>query len=154
MKKILKFPNANKQINSGSCGPNSIKHVILYKKGLDIPEQNLINMSCCSEKTGAAIKDLARVADNFNLNYFLKHNSSIEDIISSLNKNNPAILLIQDWGSTHYIVANGYDTKFNKIFYYDPFDGKTKPMNYTTLNRVWKGLDVFKRNKFGMFFKD
>ena len=109
-------------------------------------------MSCCSWANGAPIEGMSRIAKNFNLNYKLKHNSSIEDIISSMDKGNPAILLIQAWGNGHYVVANGYDDKNNKIFYYDPLYGKTKNINYETLDKNWHGVDLFKRNHFGMFF--
>lgn len=152
MKKILKFPKGDKQINLSSCGPHAMKQVILYKLGLDVPEYKLINMSCCSSSTGAPIKGIIQVAKNFNLNHSLKHNSSVEDIISSINTENPVILFIQEWKSGHYVVANGYDDKYGKVFYYDPLYGKTRDMNYETLDKVWHGLDVFHRNHFGIFF--
>jgi len=153
MKKILSFPIISKQTNEGSCGPNAMKHVILYKKGLNTPEWKLINMSSCSEKNGAPIDGLARIAKNFNLSYELMHNSSIFDLINSIDNKNPAILLIQAWGNGHYVVANGYDNKIKKVFYYDPFDGKTKPIRYENLDKRWHGLDMFERNHFGIFFK-
>jgi ABC-type bacteriocin/lantibiotic exporter with double-glycine peptidase domain len=154
MKKILKFPKGDKQINLSSCGPNVLKHIIFYKKGLCIPEHHLANLSCCSEKNGALIKDMVRVTKNFNLNYILKENASIDDILSSINSGNPAMLLIQEWKSGHYIAVNGYDTKKNKIFYYDPLYGKTRNINYETLNKVWNCLEGCERNHFGIFFKD
>lgn len=153
MKKILKFPKGDKQINLSSCGPNCFKQYILYKKGLSIPEHQLINISCCSEKTGAPIKGMEQVARKFNLDYSLKHDSSIEDIISSIDNENLAILLIQEWKSGHYVVATGYDDKNEKIFYYDPLYGRVKNMNYKTLDKKWFGVDSFKRNKLGFFFK-
>lgn len=153
MKKILKFPEKDKQINLSSCGPHAMKKVIEYKSGIDVPESQLINMSCCSWRNGAPIEGMIKIARNFNLNYDLKHNSSINDIISSIDTENPAILLVQEWGSGHYVVANGYDNKHEKVFYYDPLYGKTRNMNYETLDKVWHGLDVFQRNRFGIFFK-
>lgn len=154
MKKILKFPRGNRQINLSSCGPNVLKHTIFYKKGLNISEHYLANLSCCSEKNGSLIKDIIRVAKNFNLNFNLKENSSIEDIISSINTENPVILLIQEWKSGHYIVANGYDSKHKKIFYYDPLYGKTREIKYETLDKIWTCLEGYQRNKFGIFIKD
>jgi ABC-type bacteriocin/lantibiotic exporter with double-glycine peptidase domain len=154
MKKILKFPKGKKQINLSSCGPNVLKHIIFYKKGLHVPEHYLANLSCCSKKNGALIKDIVRVAKNFNLNYTLKENASIEDIIYSINTENPAILLIQEWKSGHYVVANGYDTKHKKIFYYDPLYGKTRNMNYGTLSKVWFVLEGQQKNHFAIFIKD
>ncbi len=153
MKKVLKFPEGDRQINLSSCGPNCLKQYILYKKGFSLPEHQLINMSCCSETIGAPIKGMEQVARKFNLNYDLKHDSSIEDITSSIDKNNPVILLIQEWGTGHYVVANGYDKQKGKIFYYDPLYGKTRNMNYKTLEKKWFGVDLFRRNKFGMFFR-
>ncbi|HOU79135.1 MAG TPA: cysteine peptidase family C39 domain-containing protein [Candidatus Pacearchaeota archaeon] len=154
MKKILKFPEGNKQINLSSCGPNAMKQVILYKIGLDIPEYQLINMSCCSTETGTPVRGMIQISKNFNLNHKLKHNASIDDIIYSINTKNPVILLIQEWKSGHYVVANGYDTKHEKVFYYDPLYGKTRSINYSTLNKNWHGLDVFHRNRMGIFFED
>lgn len=160
MKKILKFqdlykkPFLCKQHHGGSCGPNVMKKIIAYKLGIHVPEHQLINISCCSFANGASIDGMVKIANEFNLNHDLKHNSSIEEIISSINNNNPVVLLIRAWGNGHYIAANGYDNKFDKIFYYDPFDGKIKSMKYSTLNEKWHGLDVFERNHFGIFFKD
>jgi len=160
MRKILKLPvlhkkpSLRKQNHEGSCGPNGMRHVIAYYKGLDIPEWRLINMSCCSEKNGASIKGMVRIADNFNLNYKLRHNSSISDLVDSINRDNLVMMLIQEWGNGHYIIGNGYDDKYEKIFYYDPFDGKMKEMNYKNLDKNWFGLDSFLRDHLGIFFKN
>lgn len=160
MRKRLRFPvipkrfSLRKQNREGSCGPNGMRYVIAYYKGLDIPEWQLINMSCCSQSNGAPIDGMARIAKNFNLNYELMHNSSISDLVGSINEKNPVVLLIQSWGTGHYVVANGYDDKHNKIFYYDPLYGKTKQMNYETLDKKWHGVDLFERNHLGIFFKN
>lgn len=153
MKKTLKFSEGDKQLHGGSCGPHAMKKVIKYRLGIEVPEHKLINMSCCSWRNGTSINGLIKVARNFNLNHIIKHNSSVEDIISSIDTENPAILLVQEWGSGHYVVANGYDDKQEKVFYYDPLYGKTRNMNYETLDKKWFGVDVFERNRFGIFFK-
>jgi ABC-type bacteriocin/lantibiotic exporter with double-glycine peptidase domain len=153
MRKILKLPEGDKQINLSSCGPNAMKKVIAYKSGIDVPEHQLINMSCCSWANGAPINGMEQVARKFNLDYELKHNSSVDDIISSIDNNNPVVLLIQEWGSGHYVVANGYDDKYEKVFYYDPLYGKVKNINYSTLDKKWVGVDLFERDHFGIFFK-
>ena len=77
----------------------------------------------------------------------------ISDLINSIDNKNPAIILIQAWGNGHYVVANGYDNKNKKVFYYDPFDGKTKPIRYENLDKRWHGLDRFERDHLGIFFK-
>lgn len=167
MKKRLNFPESYKQINGGSCGPNLMKQIILYKTGLNIPENNIINAGNCSHKRGTSIEGMIKISEKFNLNYDLRDNSLISDIINSINKNNPVILLIQawqsgkikDWKKTdhlgHYIGAIGYDTRESKIFYYDPFDGKNKSISYIKLEERWHDRDLnILYNHFGIFFKN
>ena len=175
MKKKLKIPpdpdfkyKHYKQIHEGSCGPNGLRYILINKYGLDIPEERLINLSNCSQKNGASVGGVLKVADTFNLNYRIKHKSSIQDLVDSLMDNNPAMLLIQawpghkvkDWSEInylgHYIDALHADIKREKIIYYDPFDGKIKDINYETLDKkIWHDFDS-KNNifydHFGIFF--
>jgi uncharacterized protein YvpB len=170
MKKKLKLPpdcdpRHYKQSNRGSCGPNAMKRIISYKQGLNILEQHLINLSNCSQKNGASVKGIAKIADSFNLDCIQKNNSSISDLINSINEGNPIILLIQawpdkkikNWSETwsygHYIDVLGFDTLEEKIFYYDPYDGKDKEISYKKLDERWHdktSKELY--NKFGMFF--
>jgi len=167
MKKRLDFPEGYGQCEDGWCGPNLMRQVILYMKGLYIPEKKLVNISNCSIKRGTSVENMLKMAHKFNLKNYTKNNSEIEDLIYSINRGNPAILLIQawpfkkvnDWSNAwengHYVGANGYDEKQKKIFYYDPCDGKNKPISYETLDEVWHDKDsenIYEH--FGMFFLD
>lgn len=168
MIKKLDFPESDKQYHIASCGPKVMQKVILYKKGIEVPEMDLIKIANTSRK-GTPIESMLRIADKFNLNYFLKHNYSIPDLINSIDNGNPAVLSVQGWPNKkvkdwlvetafgHYIIGNGYDTEQEKIFYYDPYDGKIKPMHYKTLHLVAHDID-FKKNivydHFGMFFEN
>jgi Peptidase C39 family len=168
MKKILEFNTKFKQLGEGCCGPNAIKHILINKYELNIPEERLINISNCSQRNGASVKGILKVADNFKLNYSIKHNSSIQDLVDSVINNNLGILLIQAWPSKkvfdwsninysgHYIDFFGFDTLEEKIFYYDPFDGKKKNISYKKLDKIWHDKDP--KNKiyydhFGIFFR-
>ena len=176
MKKILKSPTPPspkkkssliKQINYNSCGPNVMGWVIFHKYGLKVPEEKLINISNCG-RNGAYISGMTKIADKYGLNYELKHNSLISDLIDSIDSGNPVILLIQktwlnikvqDWSSIqdfgHYIVVHGYSDKEEKIYYYEPYYGKKRTqISYKNLDERWHGLDLFPRNHFGMFIQD
>jgi hypothetical protein len=168
MRKILKFKTKFKQLGEGCCGPNALKHIFINKYGLDVPEKRLIDISNCAQRNGASVRGILKVADTFNLNYKIKHNSSIQDLIDSVINDNPGILLVQAWPnnkvsdwsninySGHYIDFFGFDTLEEKIFYYDPFDGKKKNISYKKLEEVWHDEDPKNKifyNKFAIFFK-
>jgi hypothetical protein len=168
MIKRLDFKETKKQYHIASCGTNAMQKIILYKKGIEVPEIDLIKIANTSRK-GTPIESMLRIADKFDLTYSLKHNYSIPDLIDSIDKGNPAVLSVQGWPNKkvkdwsiesafgHYIVGNGYDTEKEKIYYYDPYDGKIKPMHYETLHLVAHDIDFksgIEYNHFGMFFLD
>ena len=168
MIKRLDFPESKKQYHIASCGPKVMQKVILYKKGIEVPEMDLIKIANTSRK-GTPIESMLRIADRFNLNYFLKHNYSIPDLIDSIDEGNPAVLSTQGWPNKkvkdwsiesafgHYDILTGYDTKSGKIYYYDPYDGKIKSMHYETLHSVAHDIDFksgIEYNHFGIFFKN
>jgi len=97
MKKVLNFPTYYKQINIGSCGPNAMKGVISYILRKEISEHYLINLGNSSEEHGTSVRGMAKIADNFGLKYDLKQNSSIDDLVESIKKDIPVIILIQAW---------------------------------------------------------
>ncbi|MDD3151264.1 MAG: C39 family peptidase [Candidatus Gastranaerophilales bacterium] len=169
MKKILNFPKGEGQAEDGWCGPNLMRQIILYKTSLYVPEKNLVNIGCCSIKGGTNIKNMGKIATTFGLVYYTKNNSSIDDLIHSIDNGNPAVLLIQawpfkkivdwtnSWDNGHYIGVFGYDNKKSKLFYYDPCGGKIKDINYKSLEERWHDIN-FKTGEiyhnFGMFFKN
>ena len=167
MIKRLDFQNDSQQLHEGSCCPNLMREIIIYKKGLDIPESDLIDLCHCSKENGTSVKEMVALADNFGLKYYLNYNSSISDLIYSINKKNPILILIQEgqnykskdwskiWDKGHYVGINGFDEQKKEIFYYDPLYGKTKAISYQNLNKVWHDKDLESvYEHFGMFFLD
>jgi hypothetical protein len=167
MIKRLGFKNDYRQLHEGSCGPNLMREIILYKKGLDIPESDLIDICNCSKENGTSVQEMLNLADHFNLKYYLKYDSSISDLIYSINKENPILILIQEgqnnkskdwskvWEKGHYVGVNGFDEQKQKISYYDPLYGKIKTIDYVNLNLRWHDKDsenIYEH--FGMFFLD
>lgn len=167
MNKTLGFPKGVRQLGEGFCGPNAMKHLIFYKYGLEIPEDSLMKVGCGSKKDGVSVRGMEKIATKFNLNYDLKHGSSISDLVESISKENPVILLVQawpdrkihDWSRTwdygHYVVVIGYNQKKDKVTYYDPYDGKKKFLSKEKLNEIWHDRDsenVYVN--FGMFFRN
>jgi hypothetical protein len=168
MIKRLNFPESEKQYHIASCGPKAMQKVILYKKGIEVPEMDLIKIANTSRK-GTPIESMLKIANKFNLNYFIKHNYSIQDLIDSVERENPAVLSVQGWPNKkvkdwltesafgHYINLTGFDTREEKIFYYDPYDGKIKSMSYEKLHLVAHDIDFKSRieyNHFGIFFEN
>jgi ABC-type bacteriocin/lantibiotic exporter with double-glycine peptidase domain len=167
MIKKLDFPIGSKQLHGGSCGPNLMKQIILYKTGLDISETKLIDICGCSEENGTSTQGMINLADNFNLKYYINYNSSIYNLIHSINRNNPAIILIQEgsnnkfkdwskiWDRGHYVGISEFDEQKQKISYYDPLYGKIKSITYENLNKRWHDKDSENTYEhFGIFFKD
>jgi uncharacterized protein YvpB len=168
MIKRLDFQETKKQYHIASCGTKAMQQIILYQKGIEVPESDLMKIANTSRK-GTPVESMLKMADKFDLHYFLKHNSSIQDLIDSVNKENSAILSTQGWPSKkvknwsiesafgHYINLAGFDTRKEKIYYYDPYDGKIKPVNYEKLKAMWHDVD-FKTGEvfdhFAIFFLD
>jgi hypothetical protein len=166
MIKRLDFQETKKQHHIASCGPKVMQRLIFYKKGIEVPEMDLIKIANTSRK-GTPIESMLKIADKFDLNYFLKHNYSIKDLIDSVNEGNPAIFSLQAWPNKkvkdwsvetafgHYDILTGHDTKAEKIYYYDPYDGKIKNMSYAKLHLVAHDVD-FKTGEifdhFAIFF--
>jgi hypothetical protein len=168
MIKRLDFRETKKQYNIASCGTKAMQQAIRYKKGIYIPEVDLMRIANPSRK-GTPIESMLRMADKFDLNYFLKHNSSIQDLINSIDGGNPVILSTQRWPNKkvkdwleakafgHYEIIVGYDTKEEKIYCYDPYDGKIKTTCYEKLHLIWHDMDFKSKieyKRFGMFFLD
>jgi hypothetical protein len=168
MIKRLGFQKTKKQYNIASCGTKAMQQVIRLQKGIEVPEMDLIRIANPSRK-GTPIESMLRMADKFDLKYFLKHNYSIQDLIDSVDKGNSAILSVQGWPSYkvknwlvetafgHWDALDGYDTQAEKIHYYDPYDGKIKNIRYAKLHLVAHDVDfktgeVF--NHFAIFFTD
>lgn len=163
MKKILKFPNGPKQLTNYSCGTNCMRYVIYYYNGVSIPEEILMRIGNTSEKAGTSLPGMKRIADKFDLDYELKFNSSISDLVQLIKEENLAVLSVQAWPNRkiqsggwkginafgHYVVAFGYDNKNEKLNYYDPFDGKNKTISYLKLEERWHDGD----DHLGIFFK-
>jgi len=110
---------------------------------------------------------MINLADNFNLKYYINYNSSIYNLIHSINRNNPAIILIQEgsynkfkdwskiWDRGHYVGISEFDEQKQKISYYDPLYGKIKSITYENLNKRWHDKDSENTYEhFGIFFKD
>jgi hypothetical protein len=168
MIKRLDFQETKKQYHIASCGTKAMQKIILYKKGIEVPESDLIRIANTSRK-GTPIASMLRIADKFDLHYFLKNNSSISDLINSIDKGNPAVLSTQDWPNKkvkdwsietafgHYLDIFGYDTKEEKIYYYDSYQGKIKTIRYGKLDTMWHDVD-FKTGEvfdhFAIFFSD
>ncbi len=168
MKKMLDFSETKKQYNIASCGTKAMQQIILIKRGIEVPELHLMKIGNTSRK-GTFVEGILNIADKFDLNYRLKHNCSINDLIESVDKGNPALLSVQAWSNYkvkdwsieeafgHWDILNGYDTREKMIYYYDPYDGKIKKIGYDTLHLTWHDKNFKKNivyNKFAVFFEN
>lgn len=152
MKKRLDLIFGSKQ-SRGACGPYAIKPVILYKKGLNIPEKELIEIAGTTEEDGTSVNGMIKIAEKFNLDYIIKNNSSISDLEESIKNDNPVILLIQALGDGHYILGKKCDSEKKVFSYFDPYYGEDKTLSYKKLLKKWHDKDE-KTNYpcFGMYF--
>ena len=142
--KILKVKPFQETLNSGYCGPASLKIVLGYY-GIDKTEKELAKMAGWNKDLGIDDEGIKKAAENFGFKVKIKNNSSYKDIENWLNKKVPVII---DWftkgrpdykesevADGHYSVVAGLDDKF--IYLQDPEVGKIRKLKREDFMRVW-----------------
>jgi len=153
---MLKVRPFQETLNSGYCGPASLKIVLSYY-GIEKTEKELAKLCKVKKDLGANDKGIRNVAEKLGFKVKIKNNSSFKDIEAWLKKSVPVIV---DWftrgrndyqesetADGHYSVVIGLDDKF--IYLQDPEIGRIRKIKRYDFMRVWfdfKG-DYLKSNE-------
>jgi ABC-type bacteriocin/lantibiotic exporter with double-glycine peptidase domain len=141
---MLKVRYFQEKLNSGYCGPASLKILLSYY-GIEKSEKELAIL--CKTKTdlGTDDKGIKSAAEKLGFKVVMKNNSSFKDIEGWLKKGVPVIV---DWftrgradytdadvADGHYSVVTGIDDKF--IYLQDPEIGKIRKLEKEDFMTVW-----------------
>lgn len=124
--------------SKGYCGPTSLKMVLsfydIYKS-----ENYLAKLTKTTRSRGCDEINIIKVAKKFNLDGYVKQNSSIKELKQLIRKKIPVIV---NWFSPeeggHYSVVVGFER--NKIILADPHFGKLKKHNIKWFEERWFDL--------------
>jgi uncharacterized protein len=128
---LFHVPDTRQSANY-SCGATAFQAVLCYW-GIDIEENELIDLLNTSTDYGTDEMDIVRVAKQMGLEAELKDNLTLMDLEESINKGVPVIVDCQSWKSSiysnvswsddwydgHYMVVIGIDE--NNIYLEDPY---------------------------------
>lgn len=144
MNKHLKVKSFQETLNSGMCGPASLKIVFDYF-GVNKSEKELAKLIGVTKNLGTGVDGLTRVAKQIGFKVSIKNNGSFVDIEKWLAKGVP---LIVDWftrgrqdysesdvADGHYSVVCGIDSKY--IYLQDPEIGSIRKIEKDDFKRVW-----------------
>lgn len=145
MEKHLNIEPFQETLNSGYCGPASLKIILSYY-GIDLDEEELAKRTNTTKELGTTAEDIKKVAEQLGFEVDIKNNSTLLDIEYWLQKNVPVIV---DWftvgrtdypediisASGHYSVVCGIDD--THIYLQDPEIGHKRKIKRDVFERVW-----------------
>lgn len=145
MKRILlKVKPFQQTLNSGYCGPASLKILLSYY-GVEKSEKELAKLCKTKKDLGTDDKGIKSAAEKLGFKVMIKNNSSFKDIESWLKKGVPIIVNWFTRGRTdytdvnvadgHYSVVAGLDNKF--IYIQDSEIGKMRKLSREDFLTVW-----------------
>lgn len=145
MKKILSIKPFQETLNSGMCGPASLKMVLDYY-GLVKSEKELAELTGTRKDLGTTAEDIKKTAIELGFKSEIKNECEFSDIEYWLERDIPVIV---DWftrgrddypedsasADGHYSVVCGLDD--NYIFLQDPEIGEIRKIKRDIFRRVW-----------------
>lgn len=128
------------QSREGYCGPACLKMVLAYYQ-IDKSEEELVDLTGCTERHGATSEGLLEAAQYCGLEGIIKDRSTLEHLREIvIEKQVPAIV---DWfsmnsqeeGDGHYSVIIGLDTA--NVYLLDPEGGVERKIKRAIFRRLW-----------------
>ncbi len=157
MNKHLNVFPFQETLNSGRCGPASLK-IILQYYGTDLSEEELAKRTNTKKDSGTSAEDIQKVARELGFKVEIKNEGTLSDVENWINKDVPVIV---DWFTVgrddypedtisadgHYSVVCGVDD--THIYLQDPEIGKIRKMQRRVFERVWFDFtgDLIKTNE-------
>lgn len=96
-----------RQETEWTCGPASLRAVMKALKGIDIPEDELVDLSDADSEEGSSTGDMMKALERLNVKGKRYDTIDSEMIKKSLSQGNPVILDVDAWGGEHWVVAKG-----------------------------------------------
>jgi len=141
---LLKVKSFQEKLNSGYCGPASLKMVMSYF-GQDYGEDEVALKCNCDPNLGVSAESIREAAESYGFEVVIQDNSNYEDLGLWLNRGVPVIV---DWFTGgrndygygkvpdgHYSVVVGLDIK--NIYLQDPEIGEMRTIGREDFIRVW-----------------
>jgi predicted double-glycine peptidase len=145
---ILDFPTLRQTYNY-DCGAIALQSVLVYY-GVELREDILLKEAGTTKRVGTPVRGLKRVARKHGFSCQVKQ-MTIEQVIASIKKKKPVILLLQawtglkkidwehDWVDGHYVVAIGFDEK--NVYFEDPSSFTRTFLSFKELGDRWHDID-------------
>jgi ABC-type bacteriocin/lantibiotic exporter with double-glycine peptidase domain len=144
MKKFLNINPFQETLNSGMCGPASLKIVLSYY-GKESSEKELVELCKTNKDLGTNDQGIKNAAESLDFKVFIKNNCYLNDIEEWLQKGVPVIVnwftrgrkdyTDEDVADGHYSVVSGIDDEY--IYLQDPEIGKIRKLNKEDFMTVW-----------------
>lgn len=144
MKKLLEVSPFQETLNSGMCGPASLKIILSYY-GIEKSEKELAGLCETKKNLGTNDRGIKNAAESLGFKVKIKNKSNFKDIENWLDKEIP---LIVNWFTRgrrdysdeavpdgHYSVVIGLDSKH--IYLQDPEIGKIRRLKREDFMSVW-----------------
>ena len=141
---LLDEKSFQETLNSGMCGPASLKMVLSYYR-VEKTEKELAELCQAGADLGTDVASLKRAAESLGFNVDIKNQSTFDDIQEWLNKKVP---VIANWFSKgrsdydessvadgHYSPVVGLDEQY--IYLQDPEIGGLRKIVRDDFLRVW-----------------
>lgn len=140
--KVIQNVPFTMQGNDNTCG-QAVMTMILNYWGINISYQQVVNETNPN--------NLPTTYDSIT-NYLRKKGlkaqdytkATINNIIASINKGKPVIVLL-DWGGAsqeHYVVVVGYNQRKNTIIFHDSLDGPYMEMGMQQFDSFWNNKSI------------
>jgi len=144
MKKMLKVEPFQETLNSGMCGPASLKIVLTYY-GVEKSEKDLAKLCGTKKDLGTDDQGIRKAAEFLGFKVKIKNDSNFKDIEKWLDKKVPVIVnwftrgrtdyTNEDVADGHYSVVKGLDD--NYIYLQDPETGGARKLEKEDFMTVW-----------------
>jgi ABC-type bacteriocin/lantibiotic exporter with double-glycine peptidase domain len=118
-----------------SCGAAVLTSILSFYN-VDHRGLERVRKACRTGKHGTTPKALVQAAQKAGMTVRLREPAVAEDVLTQLDLRRPSVLLIQQDGVGHYVVAVGYDA--NRLLVMDPsVDGHYGFIPFNELNDRW-----------------
>lgn len=144
MKKMLPIKAFQETLNSGMCGPASLKIILAYY-GVEKTEHELVKLCGTKNDLGTNAYGLKKAAEQLGFKVKIKNRSTFKDIERWLDKKVPVIVnwftrgrmdyTNSDVADGHYSVVAGLDN--NHIYLQDPETGSMRKLDKESFMTVW-----------------
>lgn len=126
-----------KQLTPYTCGPACLRMAFEYF-GIKKSERQIMNMLQTNRVKGTWGRMFPKVSEKYRFSYFMKRQSSIEDIKIRVKLGYVIILGYYYKKDREYHYAIFKKIKNGRIYLYDPWAGPNHSYSISYFNKIWK----------------